>query len=198
MLFIFSKKKGVLKTLEILSKDKNPVCFETKEELLEHAGEASLIVIDEEKELLPSLLGKPILFLGSDFPEEEAAAFLQKPFSAEMFLKKIALLENLAETKKALKFKSGLYFFDASARILKKGEDEFRLTEKEGQLIQYLYEHKGQSVSKETLLSEIFGYHEAAETHTVETHIYKLRQKIKDDDGSFIQTTEGGYTLSNV
>ena len=198
MLFIFSRKNGVLKTLETLLKEKNPVCFEATEALLNCIQEASMFVIDEEKELIPLLSGKPILFLGTKPPENETATFLQKPFSAEALFKKITFLENLTEKRKALKFTDGLYFFDASARLLKKGDEEFRLTEKEGELIQYLYEHKGKSISKETLLSEIFGYHEEAETHTVETHIYKLRQKIKDDDGTFIQTTEKGYTLRSV
>jgi DNA-binding response OmpR family regulator len=51
-------------------------------------------------------------------------------------------------------------------------------------------------ISKEELLKEIFGYKEGVETHTVETHIYKLRQKINDDENGLIYTKEGGYTIN--
>ena len=63
-------------------------------------------------------------------------------------------------------------------------------------MIEYLWENKDKIISKEELLKEIFGYKDGVETHTVETHIYKLRQKINDDENGLICTKEGGYTLN--
>ena len=56
-----------------------------------------------------------------------------------------------------------------------------RVTEKECQLLYFFYKNKGLEISKETLLKEIWAYHPEAETHTLETHIYRLRQKLEQD-----------------
>jgi len=71
------------------------------------------------------------------------------------------------------------------------------LTDKEAQLLHSLAESKGQVVSKEHLLKTIWGFEEALDTHTLETHIYRLRGKFRDltGDESMIAATEGGYKL---
>ena len=56
-----------------------------------------------------------------------------------------------------------------------------RLTEKECQLLRFFHQNKGQEITKERLLKEIWDYHPEAETHTLETHIYRLRQKLEED-----------------
>jgi DNA-binding response OmpR family regulator len=56
-----------------------------------------------------------------------------------------------------------------------------RLTEKEVQLLRFFHQNKGQDMAKDKLLKEIWGYHPDVETHTLETHIYRLRQKIEED-----------------
>lgn len=69
------------------------------------------------------------------------------------------------------------------------------LTEKEAELLCLLARHSPASLSKELLLREIWGYHDTVDTHTLETHIYRLRGKmahlLPSDAG--IQTTEDGY-----
>ena len=187
-----------LKTLEVLLASKKPICFNSEQDLLSKKEEASLIIIDEEANLLPKLFGKTILFLGSSFLSDGNVTFLEKPFTASVLSERLSLIENLAGKRKTLKFSAFGYSFDATLKTLKTAEETFHLTEKETQIICFLYENKEKTVSKETLLAEIFGYREETETHTVETHIYKLRQKIKDEAGVFIQTTDGGYTLRTV
>lgn len=83
-------------------------------------------------------------------------------------------------------------------KVLKNEAEEFhRLTEKEAAILSYLYEAKGEPVSRETLLKELWGYHSDTETHTVETHIYRLRQKMEKDLGQsrIIITDHLGYRL---
>ena len=198
MLFIFSKKEGILKTLEVLLASRKPVCFNSEQDLLSKKEEASLIIIDEEVQLIPKLFGKTVLFLGQTFSTDGNVTFLEKPFTSSALSERLSFIENLAGNRKTLKFSTPVYSFDATLKTLKTNDDTFHLTEKETQIICFLDENREKTVSKETLLAQIFGYKEETETHTVETHIYKLRQKIKDETGRFIQTTDGGYTLSAV
>ncbi|MEB3702966.1 Response regulator transcription factor [Candidatus Bealeia paramacronuclearis] len=71
------------------------------------------------------------------------------------------------------------------------------LTEKEGALLLYFLKYKGEEVSRETLIKDVWGYKEGVDSHTLETHIYRLRQKIEEDPKSpeILITTPGGYTL---
>lgn len=78
------------------------------------------------------------------------------------------------------------------------GDAPIRLTEKETDLIWYLKE-KGAPVSRAELLTQIWGYADDTETHTIETHIYRLRQKIEADPSApkILMTDEQGYTLAD-
>jgi len=71
------------------------------------------------------------------------------------------------------------------------------LTEKEGALLMYFWKQKGQDVSREALVKDIWGYHEDVDSHTLETHIYRLRQKIETDPKApeLLVTTPGGYVF---
>lgn len=72
-----------------------------------------------------------------------------------------------------------------------------RLTEKECHILRFFYQNKGKELSKDTLLQEIWGYHPEAETHTLETHIYRLRQKLEEDSNNpqIIINGKDGYIL---
>ena len=88
------------------------------------------------------------------------------------------------------------YYFDLNDRTILKKEKKVKLTEKELQLILYLDLKKDpQNITK--LQNEIWGYNKDLETHTVETHIYRLRKKIQKefDDEKFIKSTKKGYSL---
>ena len=77
-------------------------------------------------------------------------------------------------------------------------QNEIRLTEKELSILRILYEHTDRSVSRDVLLDKVWGYVDGVETHTLETHIYRLRQKIEDDPAMprILLTTEAGYQLN--
>ena len=72
-----------------------------------------------------------------------------------------------------------------------------RLTEKETAILRYLYRAAHKPVSRETLLQEVWGYNSGVTTHTLETHIYRLRQKIEKDAAApgILVTEAGGYKL---
>jgi len=89
------------------------------------------------------------------------------------------------------------YLLDTNSRILKKTDKELKLTEREIDTIIFL-KNKNKPVKVNVLQKEVWKYGEDLETHTVETHIYRLRKKIKDtfDDDSFIQSKKDGYILN--
>ena len=63
----------------------------------------------------------------------------------------------------------------------KKKQTTQLITEKECQLLRFFHQNKGVELSKESILKEIWGYHPETQTHTLETHIYRLRQKLEED-----------------
>ena len=95
-------------------------------------------------------------------------------------------------------FTIGPYTFRPSSKILLNPEgNEVRLTEKETGVLRYLCRAGQRPVSRETLLQEVWGYNSGLTTHTLETHIYRLRQKIEKDATSpaILVTQADGYTL---
>src|SRR6516165_5648403 len=114
-----------------------------------------------------------------------------------------ALVEQLAqlrqhEASEDAVFTIGPYTFRPSSKILlnPKG-NKVRLTEKETAILRYLYRAGQRPVSRETLLQEVWGYNSGVTTHTLETHIYRLRQKVEKDAASpaILVTEAGGYKL---
>ncbi|MEM1146403.1 MAG: helix-turn-helix domain-containing protein, partial [Pseudomonadota bacterium] len=83
--------------------------------------------------------------------------------------------------------------------LVREDDRKIRLTEKETNILKYLYRAGGKPVAREELLSEVWGYNAAVTTHTLETHIYRLRQKIEPDPGNarLLLTEAGGYRLSS-
>ena len=81
--------------------------------------------------------------------------------------------------------------------MLLQGTKKVRLTEKETNILKYLYRAGGKPVGREELLTEVWGYNAGVTTHTLETHIYRLRQKIEPDAASakLLITEAGGYRL---
>lgn len=80
------------------------------------------------------------------------------------------------------------------------GQDLARLTEKEVSLLQHLAQAGPTGISRSDLLQRVWGYNETLETHTLETHIYRLRQKVEanPEDPVVLVTLEGGYALHPV
>tara|TARA_B100000963_G_scaffold257923_1_gene226324 strand:- start:947 stop:1546 length:600 start_codon:yes stop_codon:yes gene_type:complete len=88
------------------------------------------------------------------------------------------------------------YTLDINSRILKKYDNELKLTEREIDTIIFL-KKENKPVKVDILQKKVWKYGENLETHTVETHIYRLRKKIKDtfDDDSFIESKKDGYII---
>jgi DNA-binding response OmpR family regulator len=97
----------------------------------------------------------------------------------------------------------GPYEFQPAAKMLtlaqgeRGGARKVRLTEKETAILKYLYRTGKKCVSRETLLGEVWGYNAGVTTHTLETHVYRLRQKIETDpqNARLLITEPGGYRL---
>ena len=88
----------------------------------------------------------------------------------------------------------GQWKFNFAGKILSFQDKEIRLTEKEAAILNFLF-HQKASVDKETLLREIWGYGEGISTHTLETHIYRLRQKLEQTGITFSTVNTEGYRL---
>jgi len=88
------------------------------------------------------------------------------------------------------------FFLDINSRELKKGKSSLKLTERETDMILFLNNSK-KPVNVETLEKEIWQHSSELETHTVETHIYRLRKKIKAEFGNddLIKSNKNGYTI---
>jgi DNA-binding response OmpR family regulator len=93
----------------------------------------------------------------------------------------------------------GPYVFKPAVKMLveEAAKKKIRLTEKEAAILKYLYRAGQKSVSRETLLGEVWGYNAGVTTHTLETHVYRLRQKIEKDPSkaTILVTDQGGYRL---
>ena len=90
----------------------------------------------------------------------------------------------------------GKYSIDINSRLIKKNDESLKLTEREIEIILFLKNsQKPQNI--ENLQKEVWGHNSNLETHTVETHIYRLRKKISEkfEDSSFINSTKAGYTI---
>lgn len=94
----------------------------------------------------------------------------------------------------------GPYEFRPGVKLLveRSNDRKIRLTDKETSVLKRLHQSQGQSVSRSLLLREVWNYSTAAETHTLETHIYRLRQKMERDpkNAEILITTGDGYRLN--
>ena len=93
----------------------------------------------------------------------------------------------------------GPYEFHPSGKVLleKGSKKKIRLTDKEASILKYLFRAGDRPVARDVLLNEVWGYNASVTTHTLETHIYRLRQKIEKDPTSatILITDRGGYRL---
>ncbi|MDE1938779.1 MAG: response regulator transcription factor [Alphaproteobacteria bacterium] len=123
--------------------------------------------------------------------------YVTKPFRFAVLMARVhAHLRSHGRSEEAM-YRIGPYTFRPSAKLLLEGDSrKIRLTEKETNILKYLY-RCGDTVPRETLLHEVWGYNPAVTTHTLETHIYRLRQKIELNPGEarILVTESGGYRL---
>ena len=130
--------------------------------------------------------------------ESGANDYVNKPFRFAVLLARIrAHLRQHDGSLDAL-FQIGSYTFSPGAKnLVSEAGDRMRLTEKEVAILRFLYRAGSQVVDRDTLLREVWGYNAAVTTHTLETHIYRLRQKIELDPthAQLLVTEAGGYRL---
>ena len=136
-----------------------------------------------------------------DIPDDQnhkADEYIIKPFRYSVLLKSIETQLHKFNKSENTQYSIGNYAFKPNSKILESNESRsIRLTEKENNILKFLYKNSGNTVSRETLLHEVWGYNSKVTTHTLETHIYRLRQKIEDDPSNacFLITEPGGYKL---
>ncbi len=125
--------------------------------------------------------------------------YITKPFKFPVLLARIrAQLRQHEQSEDAI-FTLGPYTFKPAVKMLLAGDDKkIRLTEKETNILKFLYRATEGVVPRDTLLHEVWGYNAGVTTHTLETHIYRLRQKIEPDPShaSLLVTESGGYRLA--
>jgi DNA-binding response OmpR family regulator len=130
--------------------------------------------------------------------EAGANDYVTKPFKFAVLLARIRAQLRQHEQSEDAVFTIGHYSFKPAAKMLidEKG-GKIRLTEKETSILKYLYRSGEKVVSRDVLLHEVWGYNAGVTTHTLETHIYRLRQKIEKDpsNAELLVTETGGYKL---
>ena len=192
--------EDILKSYEILLKSNVDILILDTHELDEHMFEN----LNKYKSLLS---GAPIIGIVSK--DLDRIKFLQKNRGFDDVLTKPFYLEDLVYSiraffeKKRLEddnsFTFGeLCFYPGQKYFLNKSNNkQINLTEKETNILNLLFKFKGKTVLKEDLLKVVWGYNTIIDTHTLETHIYRLRKKITKISSSLevIRTMEGGYQI---
>ncbi len=180
------------------------------------ADHADLVILDVN---LPDMDGReacklirrngykgPIVMLtaqGSDSDtilglDSGANDYVVKPFRFGVLLARIRSHLRQHEQSEDAIFQVGHYQFKPASKVLiREDNKKVRLTEKETSIIKFLYRAGEQAVSREVLLQDVWGYNAGVSTHTLETHIYRLRQKIEKDPthAEILVTEGGGYKL---
>lgn len=124
--------------------------------------------------------------------------YVTKPFRFAVLLARIRAHMRSHEQSEDAVFRIGPYEFRPAAKVLVNAQGKkIRLTEKETNILKYLYRSGAQPVSRDELLTEVWGYNAGVTTHTLETHVYRLRQKIEPEpaNAQLLLTEAGGYRL---
>src|SRR4051794_33256771 len=150
-----------------------------------------------------------IMLTGADAEEDvvrglEAGAndYIAKPFRLHELLARVRAQLRVFDTSEDAVFTIGPYIFRPSVKLLLEPSRnrKIRLTDKESAILKFLHRAGGRPVARQILLNEVWGYNSAVTTHTLETHIYRLRQKIEPNPSQarLLMTENGGYRLDPV
>ena len=124
--------------------------------------------------------------------------YIAKPFRVNELLARLQAQLRLFDTSESAVFTIGRFTFrPASKALIGPDKKRIRLTAKEVDILRFLYRHAKRVVSRQVLLDEVWGYNASVTTHTLETHVYRLRQKIEVDPTNcrLLMTAPGGYRL---
>lgn len=130
--------------------------------------------------------------------EAGANDYVTKPFRFAVLLARIRAQLRTHEQSEDAVFSVGPYTFKpAQKMLLEENGQKIRLTEKETAIMKYLYRAEEKIIGRDELLEQVWGYNSGVTTHTLETHIYRLRQKIEKDPSNarLLVTEGGGYKL---
>ncbi|WP_349436241.1 response regulator transcription factor [Pararhizobium sp. A13] len=130
--------------------------------------------------------------------EAGANDYVTKPFRFAVLLARIRAQLRQHEQSEDATFTVGPYTFKPGQKLLTlENGQKIRLTEKEAAIIRYLYRADQKVVTRDVLLEEVWGYNSGVTTHTLETHVYRLRQKIERDpsNAEILVTENGGYKI---
>jgi DNA-binding response OmpR family regulator len=140
--------------------------------------------------------GEADMILGLD---SGANDYITKPFRLNVLLARLRAQLRTHEQSEDAVFSIGPYTFRPSAKTLMDDAKrrKVRLTEKETAILKYLYRAGEKTIGRAILLNEVWGYNSGVTTHTLETHVYRLRQKIERDPAKaeILVTEPGGYRL---
>jgi DNA-binding response OmpR family regulator len=148
----------------------------------------------------------PVIMLTGAVGDQETIAGLEagandyvtKPFKFAVLMARIRAQLRSHEQSEDAVFRLGPYEFRPAAKLLvDEKQKKIRLTEKETSILKYLYRAGEKPVARDELLTEVWGYNAGVTTHTLETHVYRLRQKIEPDpaNAKLLLTEAGGYRL---
>jgi DNA-binding response OmpR family regulator len=148
----------------------------------------------------------PVIILTGHATDEDAVIgldsgandYVLKPFRFAVLLARIRAHLRQHEASDDAVFQIGSYVFKPSSKHLVNDKGgKLRLTEKETAILKFLYRANSGVVTRDVLLREVWGYNANVTTHTLETHIYRLRQKIEKDpaNAQLLVTDAGGYKL---
>jgi DNA-binding response OmpR family regulator len=124
--------------------------------------------------------------------------YVTKPFKFPVLLARLRAQLRTHEQSEDAVFQLGPYTFKPAMKMLiTEADKKIRLTEKETNILKFLYRASEKVVPRDILLHEVWGYNAGVTTHTLETHIYRLRQKIEPDPSNarLLVTESGGYRL---
>ncbi|MFM8701866.1 MAG: response regulator transcription factor [Hyphomicrobiales bacterium] len=136
----------------------------------------------------------PVLVPGVEVPEGDGVTGFALPFRIAAFLARIRVLITAYRAQSETYVTIGPYRLRRSLKMLEDGRGKsIKLTEKETEILLFMHRSMGALITREALLAEVWGYSKGITTHTVETHIYRLRQKI--DARQVFATEAGGYRV---
>jgi len=126
--------------------------------------------------------------------------YITKPFKLGVLLARLRAHIRQHERSDDAVFTIGPYTFQPSAKLMIDNENQnkkVRLTDKEATILKYLYRSGDRVIGRDVLLDEVWGYNAGVTTHTLETHVYRLRQKIEKNpsNAQILVTEQGGYRL---
>jgi DNA-binding response OmpR family regulator len=207
---IISQNSFIAELIQQYVHDDIEVCSYTSIALLQkeiNLAQENIVIIDYESNIssenlefvknYSALVKIIILSNQTNNINSDKSSIIKKPFNIQTLYN---LIDNIdLDLYKIYQITSQIYFNPSQRLIIKfndkENAEEISLTEKESELLHYLILHKEQGIiSKERLLLNVFGYKDASATHTLETHIYRMRNKISPNKDIFIQQ-DGGYQV---